>query len=91
MFFDNPIINNIVDPLNRIDDVSFDFSADNSSSVNTSYTMVFNMNSNKYDKFGALFNGLIDMSVEKKGTQVTVTCWSYKDQQLIMRWSEQNG
>ena len=89
MFFDNSIINNIVDPLNRIDDVSFDFLA-NSTSANTSYTMVFNMTSDKYDKFVALFNGLVDMSVEKKGTQVAITCWSYKDQQLIMRWSEQN-
>lgn len=87
MFFDNDIFNNIVDPLNRIDDVTV---LSNSSPVNTSYTMVFNMSSNKYDKFVALFNGLIDMSVEKKGTQVAITCWSYKDQQLLLRWSEQN-
>ena len=89
MFFDNPIINNIIDPLNRIDDVTV-FSDQQPSYNNTSYTMVFNMSSDKYDKFVALFNGLIDMSVEKKGTQVTITCWSYKDQQLLLRWSEQN-
>ena len=64
MFFDNPIINSIVDPLNRIDDVSFDFIS-NTSPVSTNYTLVLNMSSNKYNKFVALFNGLIDMSVEK--------------------------
>ena len=90
MFFDNPIINSIVDPLNGIDNINLDFLADNGSPASTNYTLVLNMDNNKYDKFVALFNGLIDMSVEKKGTQVAITCWSYKDQQLLLRWSEQN-
>lgn len=89
MFFNSEIFENIVEPLNGIDDINLDFLS-NSSPVNTSYTMVFNMTSSKYDKFVALFNGLIDMSVEKKGNQVAITCWSYKDQQLLLRWSEQN-
>ena len=89
MFFDNPIINSIVDPLNRIDDVSFDFIS-NTSPVSTNYTLVLNMSSDKYNKFVALFNGLIDMSVNKNGSQISITCWSYKDQQLLLRWSEQN-
>lgn len=90
MFFNNDIFNNIVDPLNRVDDINLDFLADNSSPASTNYTLVLNMSSNKYNKFVALFNGLVDMSVTKNGDQITVTCWSYKDQQLIMRWSEQN-
>lgn len=87
MFFNSEIFENVVDPLNRIDDVTV---LSNTSPVGTNYTLVLNMSSNKYNKFVALFNGLIDMSVNKNGDQITVTCWSYKDQQLIMRWSEQN-
>ena len=89
MFFNSEIFDNIVDPLNRIDDVTV-FSDQPSSYNSTNYTLVLNMSSDKYNKFVALFNGLIDMSVEKKGTQVAITCWSYKDQQLLLRWSEQN-
>ena len=89
MFFNNEIFENIVEPLNGIDDINLDFLS-NTSPVSTNYTLVLNMSSNKYNKFVALFNGLVDMSVTKNGDQITVTCWSYKDQQLIMRWSEQN-
>lgn len=89
MFFNNEIFENIVEPLNGIDDINFDFMS-NTSPVSTNYTLVLNMSSNKYNKFVALFNGLVDMSVTKNGDQITITCWSYKDQQLIMRWSEQN-
>ena len=89
MFFNNDIFNNIVDPLNRVDDVSFDFIS-STSPVSTNYTLVLNMSSDKYNKFVALFNGLIDMSVNKNGSQISITCWSYKDQQLLLRWSEQN-
>lgn len=89
MFFNNDIFENIVDPVKGFDDVDFSFLG-NEPSSNTNYTLVLNMSSNKYNKFVALFNGLVDMSVTKNGDQITVTCWSYKDQQLIMRWSEQN-
>lgn len=88
MFFDNPIIGNIVDPFNGIDD--FSFLADGSSSASTNYTLVLSMGKEKYDKFVALFNGLIDMSVNRNNDKVMITCWSYKDQQLLLRWSEQN-
>lgn len=90
MFFNSEIFNNIVDPLNRVDDVSFDFLADNGSPASTNYTLVLNMSSDKYNKFVDLFNGLIDMNVNKNGSQISITCWSYKDQQLLLRWSEQN-
>ena len=90
MFFNSDIFESIVDPLNRIDDVTVFSDQPSSYNNSTNYTLVLNMNKNKYEKFVALFNGLVDMSVSKNGDQVTVTCWSYKDQQLIMRWSEQN-